>query len=574
MSKKANIIKKKNAKNIALKLPEISYSVPVQKDSLSLVLHYERIIANKDRTIADQNKIIEEQSCNVKEEHLQNEKQGEAHNSQSAEIEKILRENIELKEKIERLESAKNNNSSNSSIPPSASNPAGSTGNLKPKKSPNKKTSLRKKKQNRRGAPKNHRGGGMKLKETSDNVIDIFDDKCTSCPKREACMLNAKIKDTRYTQDIEIRTIQTEYRRWSMPCKLKEGEPTQGQFPIGVTGSKQYGMNIKMLMVALRNYGIISYSRLVELGKYFGFKFSTSTILNFCRKFADTCISTKELIKNLLHSGTVIGLDETGGNINGNKCWHHSAVNDEATLITSFAKRGKDGTDDAGVVKGFYGTIVHDFWKPYFKFVNVLHAMCSAHLERENNKAFENNPKILWPNRMTEVLHEMQTARKKAIEDGLHSIPEETFNLLIEKYDQIVRDGIEEDPILPNPKFKKNGERRKPVRTKTQNLLRRYEVYQDDILRFTIDFEVPPTNNDCERSMRQIKIAYKVFGCFRTKKGSEDFSLIRSVLDTGRKQGFGPKEIIRCIMEGNPLGIFSVKNQHYLMQLITPPTIP
>lgn len=60
MSKKSNNIETKNAEKIALKLPGISYSVLVQKDSSSLVSYYERIIADKDRTIADQNKIIEE----------------------------------------------------------------------------------------------------------------------------------------------------------------------------------------------------------------------------------------------------------------------------------------------------------------------------------------------------------------------------------------------------------------------------------------------------------------------------------------------------------------------------------
>lgn len=98
---------------------------------------------------------------------------------------------------------------------------------------------------------------------------------------------------------------------------------------------------------------------------------------------------------------------------------------------------------------------------------------------------------------MTEVLYEMQTTRKKAIENGLQSIPEEILNLLMKKYEQIIRDGKEGDLILTNTKFKKNGELRKPVRTKTQNLLKRYELYQDDILRFTVDFEVPPTNNAC-----------------------------------------------------------------------------
>jgi hypothetical protein len=491
----------------------------------------------------------------------------------------VTQQNAELLEKISELtalvaslvdqnkkdKSAKSNDSSNSSLPPSASNPSKSTGNLTTRKV-DKNLSLRKKTQENPGRLPGHEGSGMKLKEISDRIVNSFPDKCLGCKNLASCMQRGKVCDKRYTKDIEIKELQTEYRNWELQCPNKANETLQGTFPIDITGSKQYGEHIKNLVILLRMMGIISYDRIAKICSALGFDFSTGTLFTICKNFADKCDDVRPLITSLLQSSLVLGADETGGNVNGNKIWHHDTVSEDATLITAHKVRGLIGTLAAGVMQDFIGIVVHDFWSPYFNLEHVTHAMCAAHLERENNKAQGSNPKHQWPTLMNDLFHGLASEKKDCLKLGLRQIPEEAIRLYFDRYDEILRIGEAEDPIpLVGKKLKKNGEPRKPALSDSQNLRKRYKKYKEEILRFATDFNVPVSNNRAERGFRVLKLAYNVFGCFRTAEGADDFSMMQSILDTGRKQGFSPKDIVSSVFKENYLDIFNDKSRGILL---------
>ncbi|HEX3780830.1 MAG TPA: transposase [Pseudonocardiaceae bacterium] len=60
---------------------------------------------------------------------------------------------------------------------------------------------------------------------------------------------------------------------------------------------------------------------------------------------------------------------------------------------------------------------------------------------------------------------------------------------------------------------------------------------QDDYLRFTRNWRIPPDNNGSERDIRMIKLRQKVSGCLRTLTGARQFCAIRSYLSTAAKHG-------------------------------------
>jgi transposase len=462
-----------------------------------------------------------------------------------------------LAEQLKKGKSAKSNDSSNSNLPPSTSNPSKSTGNLTTKRIV-KNSSLRKKTQEKPGGILGHEGSGMKLKSTSDFIVDVVPAKCTGCAHLESCKHHGTVCGKRYTRDVRISVEQTEYRNWTFRCPQSANETVTGTFPPDATGSKQYGQGIQTLVVLLRNLGIVSCSRIAKFCTSLGFSFSTGTIHAICKRFAHTCKDVKPLITDLLQSAPVLGVDETGGNVGGSKVWHHVAVSEDATLVTSHGKRGLEGTIDAGVVKDFTGVLEHDFWKPYFLLENVTHAMCCAHLERENNKAQTENPALKWPSLMNDLLHELERLRKEFLLVGLGRIPPEVLIVYLERYDGILETALAEDPFpQAGTKLKKNGEPRKPALTQAQNLLKRYQGHKDDILRFATDFDVPVSNNFSERAFRMLKTTYNVFGCFRTEGGAKDFSMVRSVLDTGRKQGLLPKDIVSKVLSKDYKNIFN-----------------
>jgi transposase len=73
-------------------------------------------------------------------------------------------------------------------------------------------------------------------------------------------------------------------------------------------------------------------------------------------------------------------------------------------------------------------------------------------------------------------------------------------------YDDIVREGE-----LLNPDTSTSGKGRVKHSVAT-NLLRRFRLHADAVLRFIDDFDVPFTNNTAERAVRMSKVKQKVSG--------------------------------------------------------------
>ena len=96
-------------------------------------------------------------------------------------------------------------------------------------------------------------------------------------------------------------------------------------------------------------------------------------------------------------------------------------------------------------------------------------------------------------------------------------------------------------------KLKKDGTPRsgRPKRRVGHNLVARLAAHKADILRFLINPDVPFTNNQAERDGRMMKLKQKISGCFRSVQGANDFMVIRTLIGTAKKQGWG---IIQSLM--------------------------
>ena len=66
------------------------------------------------------------------------------------------------------------------------------------------------------------------------------------------------------------------------------------------------------------------------------------------------------------------------------------------------------------------------------------------------------------------------------------------------------------------------------------------------VLLFLNDLSVPFTNNESEQSLRMPKFREKVSECFRTEKGIENYCILRTVTEIGRKHGRGALETLRA----------------------------
>lgn len=130
------------------------------------------------------------------------------------------------------------------------------------------------------------------------------------------------------------------------------------------------------------------------------------------------------------------------------------------------------------------------------------------------------------------------------------SLPEKECKKWRRKYRAILKKADAECP-LPDPVQEESKKRGRQARSKSRNLLERLRDYEGDVLRFMENPLAPYTNNQGERDLRMAKVQQKISGCFRSTKGAEIYSRIRSYLSTCQKHQVGIGEALECLFSGS-----------------------
>lgn len=416
-------------------------------------------------------------------------------------------------------------NSANSSKPPSSD--------------PNraKKNAADNGKKNKPGGQNGHAGTTLKPEENPDKIDELIIDKCTLPPGNyhEAGF------ETRQVVDIKISRFVTEYR--AQVLENESGDRFIAEFPKGVTRPIQYGASVKANAVYMSMFQLIPYERIqAHFSELFEIPISAGTVYNFNRDAYQRLAEFDRLAIHKLTNATLIHVDETGINIDGSRMWLHGASNLEWTYFYPHEKRGSEAMDEMGILPNFKGTLCHDHWKPYYKYL-CLHSLCNAHHLRELTRSFEQDDQQ-WAQTMHKFLEEVNVSVKEA---GGKLDKKEAW-LRRQQYRDILNAG---DSECPEPlRTKDSPKRGRLKRSKSRNLLERLRDFEDDILRFMEHAEVPFTNNQGERDIRMTKVQQKISGCFRSMDGAKTFCLIRSYLSTCRKNGVGVGEALECLFRG------------------------
>ncbi|WP_229459454.1 IS66 family transposase [Massilia cavernae] len=274
---------------------------------------------------------------------------------------------------------------------------------------------------------------------------------------------------------------------------------------------------------------------------------SPATLLAWVGEASLALQGTADLIARQLHHAPVLCADESGLRVDGKLHWMHVAATAELTWYGMHAKRGLDAIVAHGILPKRIGVLVHDCWAPYWKLDDGLHALCNAHLLRELVYAQEVTGQQ-WPTAMTELLLNAQRLSAAARQQG-RPFDADAIAAFTIVYNDIVRQGEQLNP----PQLKPDGSSGRCKQSDAYNLLRRFRLHADAILRFIADPTVPFSNNIAERAVRMPKVKQKISGCFRTIAGADNFCIIRSCLDTLRKQGHSMLEVLRRAFTGDPI---------------------
>lgn len=437
-------------------------------------------------------------------------------------------------QRVKHLEGQVAKNSRNSSKPPSTD------GFNKPEPK-----SLRKKSTRPSGGQPGHQGQTLAMVEKPQRTKRHRIERCACCGRSLAHRPHEGI-EKRQVHDLPPRgLIVTEHQAEIKQCPC--GHLNKAAFPAGVNAPTQYGPQLKAVAVYLKNYQFLPFERTCELlGDLFDSPISEGTLANIIGECHARLEQPVQQIKEQIAQATVAHFDESGARVEKKLWWLHTASTANATYYDIHPKRGTEALEAIGILSGFGGRAIHDFWTPYFGY-DCAHGLCNAHHLRELIFVHEQHQQP-WAAEMIDCLLEIKAAVTLArpLADHLTRVQIQDFEA---RYQSVLDQGYALNPLLPAPAIKKRGRRKK---TKSRNLLERLDQHRLQALAFMYDFNVPFDNNLAERDIRMMKVQQKISGMFRSEDGAKAFCRIRSYISTVRKNALGALWAIARVFAGDP----------------------
>jgi transposase len=440
---------------------------------------------------------------------------------------------FELQAEVRRLRDAAAQNSGNSSRPPSTD-----------RAEQPKPRSLREKSGRKSGGQPGHAGRTLQFSHTPEHtqIHPLLECACGEDLSREPAL------DFARRQVFDLPPLQlecTEHRAEIKECPDCHKLCTAA-FPPDIKAPVQYGKNFRALLCYLYDVQEGASLRIGEMcAEMFGYAVSEATIQAARQEQHHALEPFEKRVVEILPHQAVLHADETSVPINKITHWLHVLCTPLLTYFAIHLSRGKEAIQAMGIIPLFQGWLMHDFLSSYLSFDHCLHTFCKSHLLRELVFLFEQHHQQ-WAQDLHDLFLEMLQCSKDR-KARAAPLSQEEFKGWQQQYWKILRAGRKVNPLTPEQNAKK-----RPKQSKEQNLLDRLEGYDQAILAFLWELDLPFTNNEAERAFRMMKVRLKISGCFRTREGACRHVRIRSYVSTLRKHGLPVLQYLRSALDGHP----------------------
>ncbi len=440
---------------------------------------------------------------------------------------------FQLQAEVRRLRDAAAQNSRNSSRPPSTDRP----------ERPHPK-SLRKKSGRKPGGQPGHPGRTLQWSDTPQHIQihPLLECECGEDLSPEPAL------DFQRRQVFDLPSLElecTEHRAEikECPCCHRTGAAA---FPADTKAPVQYGKNFRALLAYLYDAQEGASLRIGEMcAEMFGYAVSEATLQTARQEQHQALEPFENRLAQILPQEPILHADETSVPINKVTHWLHVLYTPLLTFFAIHRSRGKEAMQAIGIVPRFTGWLMHDFLSSYLSFENCLHTFCKSHLLRELVFPFEQHQQP-WAKDLDDLFLEMlQCVKDRKARDA--PLTEKEFRWWEQRYRNTLKAGRQANPLTPA-----QNARKRPKQSKEQNLLDRLEGYDDCILAFLWELNLPFTNNEAERAFRMMKVRLKISGCFRTLEGARRHARIRSYISTLRKHRLPVLDYLRLALDGRP----------------------
>lgn len=400
---------------------------------------------------------------------------------------------------------------------------------------PKKNQSLKEKSDKASGGQFGHKGKNLRQSDTPDEIEDIAYGiaKCKECNSSLADTL-AQLKEKRQILDVDLSHINTkiiQYQSYSKICFVCGYDNHDDSYPSFVAPYVSYGKNIMAIVVYMSTVHYLSYNRIVSaLKSLYNITMSEGSIDNLIKRASKLSQNEIDTITGQLELSDIVGIDETGCKVDGQKYWHWTFQNDNATLIVSNKSRGSKVITDT-FEDGFVNAcVVHDNYSSYNSLIAKDQQLCLAHKLRDLKYAIECDD--------TQVMRDIKQLLQEAMLDHKEKLLPKQREILKREYLKSL-DTLLETPSIP--------------KSQTHKQINSFRKARDKIFTFLLYPSVPPDNNGSERAIRNIKVKLKVSGQFKSEQGAIDYANLRSIVDTSRKRGMNEFEALRDVIGGESI---------------------
>lgn len=326
-------------------------------------------------------------------------------------VDRLLKENRELRKRLEKYEKPPKD-SANSSTPPSK----------EPMKSEveRRTKSLRKKSDRKVGGQPGHEGTTRKMVETPDEIESVSSQFCSECG-RDLSDVEGELDYVMQEIDLpQIRPICRERRFYKKVCAC--GCCNRDYAPRKRGGNAiTFGRNIRAVATYLSVVQCMPYERLQSLFEtMFNVRISQGTLANIVREMLDKSRAAIDLIERLIKESAVVGFDESGCYVNGRLNWSWIAQTTYLTLVFRGAGRG------AKVLEERFGdslknmVAVTDRHSAYFAIDFLNNQICLAHLLRNLEYLNDIDKEQTWAKDIQTLLREAVHLRNEKPSDIIH----------------------------------------------------------------------------------------------------------------------------------------------------------
>lgn len=368
------------------------------------------------------------------------------------------------------------------------------------------------------GKKTGYNGATRKQKEPID-FINCFDGVCSQCGKHNR---PTKIKDKTYEKIPDPQPVKVVKAQWGIyDCSC--GHHWESK-PVDVPSKGIFCKNMQTQITLLRFDDRLPLRKTVAaIERQYQTTLTSKAVYDITKRVADKATPYYEKIKKKIRRTTHLHIDETKIKIQGKTYWIWIFRSKKNIFFVIRKWRNKQVLDEI-LGYNYQGIIICDGWSAYKEYSKYLQR-CWAHILRETKEMAEKyddaKPMHNWMKDLFAIVKSVSIKDSPSKRKKLYDKCIKEMTWLVEKYSSY--------------------RHLAKVVTKIENGL---EFWFTRI----IHPQIEPTNNNGERSLREMVVFKKIIGTLRNQDGAEILSKMMTLISTWRLNGLNPFYSLRAII--------------------------